>query len=406
MGIRLLLLASLFLSVALSASETDAMKLILSGSYSKVKKGATAKDKAAWAFAQFHLRPGTEAAQAAQDAHKARLPLGTFVLLLCHRNGVGVRRNESTMHRLNFELRKLLEKKKEPTPLEEYILSQLMEGDADGIVRVDDPDQSMAEKRRLRTLRWDRLLGSAKRGFAQSMNEVGEAYQSGDDAAKAYQWYERAAKSGLAAGLKNQGFFLSQGRGCNKDPVRGLEVTKQAAEGRDVYAAINMAVFFDRGIGCEANKTEARKWIECAVKTGSYEGYFEKGLSLLEGNYGYTVDRKKGLILLQRAADTGSSAALYRLANWYARGIGLTKNGKKAVAFAEAAFVQGEEKAARILAHIYSEGLGEVKPDAEREKYWQGRSNASLAYVVGLDDKDHPMVKYLKTVDPFTLRVE
>jgi len=391
--------------LALHAGD-DAIALITKGEYIKVQKGETPREKAAWAFANFYLKPGRDVAETARVAHEAKEPLGTYVLLLCHRSGVGLRQDEATLHKLNFELRTHLEKVKDQTPLEEYMHSRLMEGNEKGVVTTAKPDDSLKDKFKNEDVRSERLLKSAQRGVAQAMDEIGEAHQASENWNSAYEFYERAAKSGLAAGLKNQGYLMMEGKGCTKNVEQAVKLTLEAAERGDIYATINIGMFHERGMGREKSSVEARKWIDRAAASGNYEGCFEKGLALLMGHYGYEKDPVKAKALLQQAADSGACTALYRIANWYGRGIGLKLSGSKAVAFAEAAFVQGEEQAAGLLAYAYDKGLDDVKPNKERASYWQGRTNASMAYAFGLDAEDHAMVKYLKTVDPFKLKVE
>lgn len=403
--IRCALVLFSLISVCCHAAD-DAIALITKGEYIKVQKGETPREKAAWAFANYYLKPGRDVAEAARAAHEAKEPLGTFVLLLCQRSGVGLRQDEAVLHKLNFELRTQLEKVKDPTPLEEYMHSRLMEGDEKGVVTTKDPDKSLDDKFKNQDRRSERLTRSAERGVAQALNEIGEAHQESENWNSAYEFYARAAKSGLAAGLKNQGFMVMEGRGCTKNQEQALKLTQDAAERGDIYAIINVGMFCERGMGREKSSVEARKWIDRAAASGHYDGAFEKGLALLMGNYGYEKNPANGIALLQQAASSGSGTALFRLANWYGRGIGLKLSGSKAVAFAEGAFVQGEEQAAGLLAYAYDKGLDDVKPNKERAVYWQGRMHASLAFAVGLTDDDHPMVKYLKTVDPFKLKVE
>jgi uncharacterized protein len=123
---------------------------------------------------------------------------------------------------------------------------------------------------------------------------------------------------------------------------------------------INMAVFFDRGVGVEKDGEMARRWLDRAAETGHWIGYLEKGTSLFTGNYGYPVDADEGRRVLQQGVGTGCAAFLVKMAEFYYRGFLLRQDTRLAVRFAEAAFRQGNRMGARLLAAVYKEGHGGV----------------------------------------------
>src|SRR5205807_9945819 len=116
------------------AVEPTLEELVTAGRYAEVPapKKDEARAHAMWAFAQYHLAPGRAVAKAAEFADKNGDDLGTFVLMLCHRSGVGILRDRAAVLALNFDLRTKLEKKVTPTPLELYMLSRCQEGDRMG----------------------------------------------------------------------------------------------------------------------------------------------------------------------------------------------------------------------------------------------------------------------------------
>lgn len=397
-------LICVFVSEVSISAEVPARKLLLSGRYAEIGQGKTPETKAIWAFAQHQLRPGIAALKAAEEAHAAGLDLGSYVVMECHRKGMAVRRSEKTANAMNHQLRTKLVKKKDPSAIELYILSNTYPGDKDGIVRTDKPDESLQNKFKDEELRWGWLVKSAEKGFTQAMDEVGRAYQNGRKEKEAYTWYSRAAREGLAAGLRNQGYLKMMGWGTRKDVAESIKTTRKAAEAGDVFAMINMGVYRDRGMGLERDGAKARQWIDRAGDSGHFMGAIEKGLALLAGNYGYKKSEKQGKAYLRKGIESRNGEALLKIASFYARGTGLKKNGKKAVEFAEAAFSQGETSAAGLLAHIFRKGIGGVKKDEAIAKDWQAMGMPSLAFAIGLEDS--ALAKRLLKLDPWKANIE
>src|SRR5262249_19006002 len=159
--------------------------LLSSGRYAEVPRPNENDDAhahAAWAFAQFYLRPSTSVAQNAKRAHEQGDDLGTFVLMQCHRSGVGLVRDRAEAVRLNFELRMKLEQKENPTPLEMYMLSQCEPGDARGEIRDTAAEKVFAEVNRRQRLGGERLRKAAELGVAQACQDLALAYQRAPDA--------------------------------------------------------------------------------------------------------------------------------------------------------------------------------------------------------------------------------
>src|SRR5262249_15225305 len=95
------------------------------------------------------------------------------------------------------------------------------------------------------------------------------------------------------------------------------------------------------------------------------------------------------------------------VATGYAQGLGLKRDGKRAVRFAEAAYRQGSPKAAVVLASVYSRGLGEVEGDEGLAAFW-GREAKKPGFGVDLlDEKARgDFFKRIDAIDRFALKVE
>ena len=396
----------MFALLILSALAQNADPL-LEGRYKVIPAGLSAQEKAAWAFARYHLAPSREMVKVAREAHEGGEPLGTFVLLLCHRNGIALRYNEKTMWRLNHELRMAIEKKKKPGPMEQYMLSHARLADEKGFLDMSSPLGKRLEREggwegRRRSL----LAKAAEGGCAQAMNDLGRAHQDLREDAEAYAFYERAAKSGLAAGLRNQGYMMMTGRGVERDAEEAFRIGRKGAENGDTFAMVNVAVYYDKGMGVKVDPVKARAWIAKAAETGHWVGAMEMAGGYLEGHYGFKKDAVKGKEWATKAIETRQADVLNRFANFYYRGFIMDRNVRKAVEFAEAAFVQGKTKAARLLSHIYQEGSDDVPKNETLQNYWFAHSNPSIAYSVGIDESHPDIARRLRELDPWKLEIE
>jgi TPR repeat protein len=379
--------------------------LVMLGRYAEVPRTEDPAGLALWAFAQFHLAPNREVAEAAQRAHDAGEALGTFVCLLCQREGAGVLHDEATMDRFNYQLRTRLEAMPSHGPFEKYMLSKLLPGDEHGIVETSVAEartwQGQAAQRR-----WQFLCQAADVSFAQAIADIGRAYQQQNDFARAFQCFRLAGNLGLAEGKRGAGWLMGRGEGVEKDAAGEAALNHEAANAGDVFARLNLGVFYFKGIGVPKDEVQARQWIDRAAETGHWAGFDEKGRALLSGEYGYAIDETEGKRLLQQGVQTGHSAYLLRVANFYLQGFCLRQDTKLAIRFGEAAFRQGNREAARGLSIIYHNGIGGIPSDEETSQFWTVQSQAHSAFSMGPAFASSPIWERLRAIDPFALVVE
>jgi hypothetical protein len=197
-------------------------ELLLRGHYDQIPPGKDAHGKAVWAFARYHLAPSGSVYDAAWEAHQKGDVLGTFVVAECHREGIGVRRDEKLQWKLHHAIRQKLEKKKDLTPVELYILAHTEPVDEDGVQRLPEGVKlkDYEEQKDKQRLEW--LERAAKAGFAQACDALGWRFQGQEDYAKALAWFDRAGELGLAAGLRSKGFCSWSAGGRPRMPKRLL----------------------------------------------------------------------------------------------------------------------------------------------------------------------------------------
>lgn len=382
-------------------------ELLIAGRYIEIPQPKPADEPhahAAWALAQFHLRPGVAPAEAAKLAHEADDDLGSFTFMLCHRTGVGVRREWRKATRLSFALRTKLEQKEDPTPLELYMLSQCQPGDENGEIREADPQKVFAEVNRQKRLIAEWRRKAVELGVAQACHELALAQRQPGEMLK---WHNRAAELGLGAAGRYAGLFLVLGNGVPSDPERGIALSKQAAERGDVYAMVNLAQFYFLGQRVPQDTEQAQKWMEQAAKSGHWYGNMERGMASMIGHYGYEIDREVGLEFLQKSVESGAGEALRMIATFYYKGVGFKKDGLQAVNFAEAAYRQGDAEAIRILAAIYKSGIAGVDADKDLSFFWQAEATQPGFGLRTLSDEARAeFEKRIADIDPFALVIE
>jgi TPR repeat protein len=380
--------------------------LLANGDYQLIE--APNKDDAhayaVWAFAQYYLGPSRSGAKSAQFAHEHGDAMGTFILILCRRNGSGMLRDPKEANRLNYQLRTRLEKVESPSAIELFMLSQCHEGDENGQVNIADPKKMYEEVYRQRALAVERLRSSADQGFAQAWQE---AALDLNDPAGALKWHEKAARCGLPEGWRDQGTQLINQFNDEDHRKMGFVCTKCAAELKDAISMVNLAACYHHGIGVNKNDAEARKWLDAAAASGHWCGELEKGLAFLRGNYGIKVDEKEGLRYLQRAVESGYGEALHSVATAFLKSTGLKKNGKRAIEFAEAAYRQGRFEAASVLAEIYTQGTDDVKADKVLGEFWSKEARQPGLGISTLNEKERAVfLKRIEAIDPFELKVK
>jgi TPR repeat protein len=406
-GVIASVLLSAFQSTICTAEEpkakASAEDLLLHGRYREIQAGQDVHGKALWAFAQFHLAPSGKVYNAAWEAHQKDELLGTFVAWQCQRDGVGARRDEKLMWRIHFQLREKLEKKKDPSPLELYILAQLDPVDAEGVMKLPEGTQYDEFEKKNTARKHHQLEQSANAGFAQACEQLAINYQRAHDFPDALTWFDKAIQLGHGGAMRSKGFMLMIGQGTDKDPKKAFELATRAADAGDAFGMINLAVYYDKGWGTAVDQKKAQSWLDKAAESGHWAGRIERGRARCKGAYGFAVDTKLGEEDWRQAVALRHRDVLDFLTHFYAEGDGVPKNGQRAVHFAEAAFVQGSPHAAELLAQIYDQGLAGVAKDEKLREYWSIQSNPSFAFTFAKDlEKRHPEVnERLKKLDPW-----
>ena len=90
------------------------------------------------------------------------------------------------------------------------------------------------------------------------------------DAAKAVEWYRKAAKQGSVDAQFNLGECYYEGTGVEKDAAKAVEWFRRAAEqGNDAEAQYYLGAYYYNGTGVEKDASKAVEWYRKASNQGN-----------------------------------------------------------------------------------------------------------------------------------------
>ena len=149
--------------------------------------------------------------------------------------------------------------------------------------RITAREASLADQREAQQLKeLPGLIKAAESGDAAAMLKVGNVYDWGlagaVDFKRALHWYERAAQSGLPAGVSALADYYGMGREVKEDKDHAHALFAIAAENGDAYAMFNLGLHYYWRVGDQAL---GLNWYQKSVTAGSAEGLYRL---LLEQN--------------------------------------------------------------------------------------------------------------------------
>lgn len=199
---------------------------------------------------------------------------------------------------------------------------------------------------------------AAAMGFANGQFKIGRAYEAGDgvpkDLAKAREWYGKAAAQGNVKAQVNLGGMYYLGEGEPKDVAKAIEWYEKAAGQGNSAAQYNLGLVYAES---KKDAAKAREWFEKAAALGEAKAQDALGDIYIKGE-GVPKDAPKAVEWYQKAAGQGLAAAQNSLGMAYALGNGLPKDAVKALEWYQKAAEQGDERAQHNLGAAYFRGYG------------------------------------------------
>lgn len=222
------------------------------------------------------------------------------------------------------------------------------------------------------------LQKAAEKGYAKAQVDFASDYCR-EDAAKAVEWWTKAAEQGHVGGLCSLEHCYREGRGVPQDAAKAEEYLKQAAELGAEYAIKSL------GEACRERKDMAGavKWLSKVAKEDGYSAY-HLGLCYREGNEEVPKNTAKAIEYFKMGADLNSALAQIDLAKMYLAGDEVAKDEAKAVELLTKAIKRRFPEAEYELGCCYRDGKGVGKDIARARELFdeaakQGHEQAKAA---------------------------
>ena len=233
-----------------------------------------------------------------------------------------------------------------------------------------------------------RMISRTEDGSAYAQHQLGTMYRNGKgtpmDAAKAEEWFTRAAQQGHAGAQLSLGKLYCWGaEGVPEDRARGMQFIIESAESGYLQAQFDLGQIY-QGMFFRGNENEAlaRKWLVRAADSRDPNAQKHLGASLYYGR-GVPRNRTQGLEYLTKAAGQGDADAQYELGEIHHGGVGVENDDAQAVQWFTHAAQQGHIDAQFNLGRIHYEGVDVPQDKVQAIKYFtlaaeQGHEDACL----------------------------
>ena len=153
-------------------------------------------------------------------------------------------------------------------------------------------------------------------GVAMARYELADSYEQGlgtnADSKEAFQWYRKAAKSGLKRGMCAMGRCYEQGIGVDTDERLAAQWYQQAAEAGHAPAQYEWGRCLEAGIGILANAELAFEWYQKSAEGGNAQGQYALAHRC------QTSDPETAHRWYRAAAEQGHEQAALKLAAYFA----------------------------------------------------------------------------------------
>lgn len=222
----------------------------------------------------------------------------------------------------------------------------------------------------------------AAEGDINAMFQVGEAYDNGTngyrkDAAKAFEWYIKAAGSnegGHPVATRYAAWALRTGTGVPVNLAKSVELyTKAATQFGDVKSMACLGFFYEKGEGVAADAKQAFEWYQRAAAGGDSVAQVNLALCYEKGN-GTAKDGSMAFNWYVKASESGNPNAIINVGVYYEKGEGgVGKDMKTAFSWYKRAADLGDATAQAIVGCCFENGEGvEVDNDAAAHYYTEG----------------------------------
>lgn len=219
-------------------------------------------------------------------------------------------------------------------------------------------------------------LKSARQGLAQAQYNTGSCYANGVGVEKdekiAFEWCIQSAKQGFAQAQLALGVFYLNGNVVEKDEKKAYECCKKSAEQGWAEAQYFLGQSYRYGIGVEIDEKSAFEWYKKSADQGFSHAQHSLGLCYYFG-IGVDINELYAFVWYRIAAVKGVAQAQYNLGVCYEQGVAVEIDKKKAFEWYQKAAEQGYEQAQHNLGIYYEKGVA-VEKDEQKAFEWFKKS--------------------------------
>lgn len=187
-----------------------------------------------------------------------------------------------------------------------------------------------------------------------------------EDYVQAKEYFERAAKEGVAEAYCDLGNLYFAGNGVAQDYKRAFEMYLKGAKAGDPDCMDNLGMCYFWGHGTETDLQKAAFYNEKAAKAGVVRAMFDMGLNYERG-YGVSQNIDKALYWLEKAAEEDYPTALVELGDLYFVGELVEKDLEKSFNYYQRGAETGDIFSKLMLSTFYEKGLV-VEKDLDKAK--------------------------------------
>ena len=196
-------------------------------------------------------------------------------------------------------------------------------------------------------------LKAAEKGNSDAESKLGDIFYAKHDYKSAALWYEKGRLQNHPPSYYSLGLMIKNGEGVARDPQKGIEYIKKAAELDYPKAQLQLGLLYASGDGVEMNQLESVFWFSKAADNNDAEAMNYLGI-FYQNEKSYDVAFK----FYSAAANSGNSYAKMNLAACYNSGFGTPINEKQAAYWYEAAANDGLPEAQRAYGNLLFNGRG------------------------------------------------
>lgn len=209
---------------------------------------------------------------------------------------------------------------------------------------------------------------AAAAGHADAQFVLGNIYSDGrrgmpKDVDAAIAFWKQAAKTGHRMARHSLAWAMVDGRGGVGDCKTGEAALRELADGGHTQSMVALALLYFEGGQLAKNTAEAQRYFDLVEQSGDLEQMVFIAQVYLGG---ISAPKKyfRAVKILRRAADMGSTDALYQLGICYSLYRGVFPAPRAAAKLFEAAGARGHAEALYMLADCYERGNGVAKNTA------------------------------------------